>query len=358
MTARVLLVIDSAPDYRESFLRLLANSVDLTVFGRRCAEVGLIEPGDRLGYAYRDMMVKNYGPFSFQPQLRNVLDNTWDLVCCDLNLRYPSRVSLLRSAVKRNIPFLWRGRIFGRHDGRFLLGVKKRLLARADGLLVYSQPIADRIGREFRLDAVSYNNTEVSVSEFRVGTFCWESDFRLLFVGRFQERKKLETLVAAVKRHKWLSVRLIGPGMEAIRAQLTPEIENRVSLYGYTVGEKLNEHFDWAHMVVNPGDVGLLVMNAARHGKGIVVGISNTHGPESYLAEQAEQPFIDFSSEAAIDSFLNDLRNDRERVQRYGIRLQEIAKREYTIEYMAQKHVDAFEKTLTRRSNLLSTASG
>lgn len=341
---RVLLVIDSAPDYRETFLRSLGSVVDLDVFGRRCDEVGLVPPDVREGYRYRDVAVTQIGPLAFQPQLNGALaSGGWDLVCCDLNLRYPSRIGLYRQARREGIPFVWRGQVFGNNDNAVILALKKRLLGGADGILVYSLPIADRVREQFGLEAVSYNNTEVSAAEFREGVFRPSSELKVLFVGRYQKRKHLERLLSAVERNSWLSARFIGPGMEVLRERTSPAMAERATMEGYLVGAELNAHFDWADIVVSPGHVGLLVMNAARHGKGIVIDSGSTHAPEYFLAQQAGQPFVDFSSPPVVDGFLHALWNDRKRVQELGRDLQAVARREYTVEYMTSRHLEVFK---------------
>lgn len=347
---RVLLAIDNAPDYRESFLRRLSRSVELVVLGQRCEDVGLHPPRLRYGYEYHDLPVRKYGPFMFQTDLLKFLTaKEWDVVCCDLNLRYASRIGFYRASKYRRQAFVWRGQIFGRNDNGVILNVKRTLLKGGDGCLVYSEPIASRVRDVFGIGAVSYNNTEVSEDEFRKGVFNKNAGLNVLFVGRFQERKRLERLLAAAQRNPWLSVRLVGPGMENLRRSISSDFAQRVEIFGRAVGGELNVHFDWADIVVNPGHVGLLVMNSARHGKGIVIDSSSTHAPEYFLAVQAEQPFIDFSNNSAVDEFLMGLSKERTRIERMGAALQEVAKREYTIEHMAKKHVEVFQSVTAQR---------
>ncbi|MDA3951864.1 MAG: hypothetical protein PF508_21835, partial [Spirochaeta sp.] len=69
--------------------------------------------------------------------------------------------------------------------------------------------------------------------------------------------------------------------------------------------------------------------------------------PEYWLAREADQPFIDFSDEGAIDAFIDRLTDQAERrdqVREWGGRLQTIAMERYTIEHMASVHVEMFRE--------------
>jgi len=122
--------------------------------------------------------------------------------------------------------------------------------------------------------------------------------------------------------------------------------QGRVQLYDRIVGDELRPHFDWADMVSNPGHVGLLVMNAAKHGKGIVIDSDCAHAPEYYLAREAAQPFISFGDDEAVDRFIDGIINDRALVVGYAEMLQDIAIKEYTVQNMAKVHFDLFREMM------------
>jgi glycosyltransferase involved in cell wall biosynthesis len=116
----------------------------------------------------------------------------------------------------------------------------------------------------------------------------------------------------------------------------------RVEVYGRTVGDELRPHFDWADLVVSPGDVGLLVTNAARHGKGILIDADSDHGPEYWLAKEANQPFISFGDVEVVYKFVEEVLTDRVALRHWGETLQAVAKSEYTVEQMVQRHIGVF----------------
>ena len=55
-------------------------------------------------------------------------------------------------------------------------------------------------------------------------------------------------------------------------------------------------HFDWAHISINPGHLGLFVMNSAKFAKMIIIDSNSSHAPEYILAKIAKQPFINFEN--------------------------------------------------------------
>jgi hypothetical protein len=85
-------------------------------------------------------------------------------------------------------------------------------------------------------------------------------------------------------------------------------------------------------------------MNAAKHGKGIVVDSGSEHAPEYWLAKEAGQPFISFGDMQEVNRFIDDVLVNRWKLQHWGRQLQDMAKEKYTIEYMAEAHLRVFEK--------------
>ena len=342
---KVLLILDHAPDYREPFLLELAKIVDLTVIAQPCEPDGLASPRVRSGYQYTEIRSLHLMGFRWQPGLTRVLNQTnWKVVCSDMNMRHVARlISFLNNPALHPI-WLWRGHIYGKHDFQILFLLRKYFLQHAAGCLAYSEPIAQRVTKEYGVEAVSFNNTQVRNEDFRLGCFEKHSGLRLLFVGRNQPRKRIGRLVRIAERQPDVFLRLVGPGMETL--DITPAIKRsgRVELFGKTTGIDLNRHFDWADMVANPGHVGLLVMNSAQHGKGIVIDADSRHAPEYWLAKEAGQPFISFSDPDQVDQFIKDVRMNRDKMQRWGRQLQALAKKKYTIEFMVGAHYGAFRE--------------
>ena len=341
---KVLLVLDHAPDYRETFLRELSQSARLTVVAQPCEPDRLTAPADRWGYEYVEIAATQVGGVYWQPGLTSLANRpNWDVICMGLNLRHPARVLAFLLLPTRWHNWVWRGHIFGRSDSWLLNRIRCFLLRRATACLVYSQVQVQEVARCCGVSARSFNNTEVKRSEFRQGIHTRISGrINLLFVGRNQPRKKLDRLIKLAERREDVFLRLVGPDMDMLDVPRWLEDSRRVVRFGKTSGDALNRHFDWAHLVANPGHAGLLVMNAARHQKAIVVDSESRHAPEYWLAAEADQPFIDFGDLEAVNHFLDSICGDPALPEGWGKKLQNVAKEKYTIENMVKAHMSVF----------------
>jgi glycosyltransferase involved in cell wall biosynthesis len=342
---KVLLIIDHAPDYREAFFRELGENVDLTVAAQPCRAAGLAPPERRAGYRYIEVPARQFKGFYWQPGLKKLLyKENWDVVCFDINLRQLARLFLFVTNRKWWARWVWRGHVFGKNSSGLLDALRKFMLKHGAACLAYSELIARHVFDRYGIEAVSFNNTQVSKEEFRGGKFNEHPGLRLLFVGRNQPRKNLDRLIHLAKQRPDIRIRLIGPEMKKLNVPEELTHSGRIEIVGRTVGNELNPHFDWADLVVNPGHVGLLVMNAAKHGKGIVVDSGSEHAPEYWLAKEAGQPFISFGDMQEVNRFIDDVLVNRWKLQHWGRQLQDMAKEKYTIEYMAEAHLRVFEK--------------
>jgi glycosyltransferase involved in cell wall biosynthesis len=340
---KVLLMLDHAPDYRETFLRELGKYVELTVGAQPCEQDGLSPPDSRAGYEYFDLPSRRCMGLYWQAEATRLFcRKTWDVICFDLNLRHLTRLYLFFRNTSYRQKWIWRGHIFGRSDSKPVQLAQKYFLQHSAGCLAYSEPVAERVSDKFNVHAVSFNNTQVRKDEFRPGIFDEHSELRLLFVGRNQPRKKLERLIELAERRKDVYIRLIGPEMESLHISSALKKLGRVKVYCRTTGKELNAHFDWSDLVANPGHVGLLTLHAAQHGKGIVIDNNSRHAPEYWIAKEAGQPFISFGCTEEVDSFVDHVLDNRGKLRQWGSQLQKVAMLKYTVEYMAEAHYKVF----------------
>lgn len=346
---RTLLVLNHAPDYREPFLRELGKQLDLTVLAQPCGPDGLSDPDSRKNYKYIEKPSRKFRGLLIQPGLAHVIrESNWDLVCTNMNMR---NMSLIASFMTNRClwnKWVWWGPIYRRRKNKVFSAIRDYMIKKAAFCLTYSKPVAEELNKRFGLKAASFNNTEILEDEFREGKFDEHDGVRLLFVGRNQPRKRLDRLVDLAERRKDVQVRLVGPGMEELSIPQHLITSGRVEVFGRTIGEALISHFDWADLVANPGHAGLLVMNAARHGKGIVIDSESEHAPEYFLAEEAGQPFIRFDRQTDVDEFIQGLITDSSRVKLWGKKLQEKARKDFTIEHMVKVHLHVFWKVAAK----------
>ncbi len=342
---KVLMILNHAPDYREPFLRELGRQVDLTVVAQPCNADGLGPPESRSGYRYIETASYRIAGFFWQPGLSRLLEKCrWDIICVSANLRHLSRVFLFLTHPAYKKKWVWWGHVVGENPSNIIAVLRKWLIKKSAGCLVHSRSIVYQLKKGYGLTAISFNNSDAMAHEFRNAVYdSIHQEIRMLFVGRYHPRKRLERLVQLASRREDVSVRIVGPGMEHLRLDNSLKNTGRIEIFGRTIGEELKVHFDWADIVVNPGHVGLLVINAARNGKGIVVDKESYHAPEHWLAIEAGQPFISFGNKEEVDSFLDQVRAEPSLIQQWGKSLQEKAKKEYTIEAMAETHFSVFQ---------------
>lgn len=339
-----ILILNHAPDYRESFLQELSKKVELTVVAQPCEQDRLTPPGKRGNYRYIEIPSKRLAGIQWQQGInQHVRFDDYDVVCCNLNPRQIPWIMHFLKNKKLQQKWIWWGPFIGQSNALPIRMLKNKVIPKAAACLTYSKPIARQLAQEHGVYALSFNNTEIMAGEFVDGSFDNHPEIRLLFVGRWQPRKKLERLIELANQRKDIHVRLIGPEMENLIINQDLLDSGRCSIIGRAIGKELIPHFYWADLVANPGHAGLLVMNAARHGKGIVVDSESKHAPEYWLAKEAEQPFIPFGNPSETDRFFDHLAVNRHLLKQWGERLQHIAKEKYTIEHMANIHIKMFK---------------
>jgi len=323
---KVLFILNYAPDYREIFLRELSRYVELTVVAQPCKRVGLKPPEKRIGYEYIEIKPIVIFGFKWEPKLTSVFNKDfYDVYCVSANLRQLSRLFIFIKYKEYRKKWIWWGHIVGKTKNIFLKKLRKIFLYNAVGCLTHNSVLAEYLKKEYGIKAVSFNNTEVSKNNFIDGVYKRHNKLHFLFVGRNQQRKRLDRLIELVKRRNDVRVKLIGSNMELLQVPVDLIKTCKIEVLGHTTGEELKKHFDWADIVVNPGHVGLLVMNAAKHGKGIVIDKDSNHAPEYILAKEAGQPFISFGNKNEVDNFIDKIKTNPVFLKNLGHRLQKKA---------------------------------
>lgn len=342
---KVLLILNNAPNYPEEFLRQLAQKVNLTVVASPCGPDNLTDPDVRGPYTYYEIRRTETKIAFYQPGLLKVIGGKrWDIVCASANLKNLSVLLafIFLSNLRRR--WLWWGHIVNRKAPYTVYDKKLRLLRRGAGFLVHSEDVADKIRAHGERRVTSFNNTDIKRSDFKAPHIPVSRDqVRFLFVGRIVARKNLDLLIQQARRREDIQVRIVGAGWQ--RLDIGPEhAPNNVEFPGPLTGNALDEHFEWSHVAVSPGPVGLLVLTAAQHGRGIVLQSDCDHGPEARLANDTGQPRKDFQSNSDIDSLIREIKGNAEILREWANRLQGEAMRSYTIDHMVRAHLQAFRQ--------------
>ena len=340
---KVLFIVDHAPDYREEFFRCLGEKCRLTVLSHPCSTANLSEPGSRKNYEYVEIDSIKAGPFLFSnPNKINAAG--YDILCVDLNPRHLWRFYLFLKKKSFRKKWIWWGHIYGRSNNLILNFIRKQFLKRPAAILAYSKLIAKRVKADVNnVPVISINNSQSKRENFLSLEWPEFDTLNFIFVGRPQKRKRLDRIINLAKNFPYTKWRLIGPDMQEFVHHHFNEITDNIECYGKTTGAELHKHFSWCHAVINPGHLGLLISNAALHGRPVLIQKNESHAPEIALANDSGQIFLDFDELVEIEKFFTGLRNDFSALKEAAQRLQRTAKSEYTIEHMVEKHLEAFK---------------
>lgn len=333
---KVLYLINYAPNYRDKFLRELGKHVDLTVTSYAGKEANLTDPKQRVGYNYVQLKRKKILGINLNPNEFTLGNQDFDVIIVGYTLWNPYRMlNLLRN----NKRVICEGLIYGRNNGLLTKILRKKFIEASEGVLVYSQMVKDKLAKETKKPIIIFNNTSFSKNEIKkvdIPQLC--KRLNIIWIGRYQDRKKVERLYELAYRNKMVNVRLIGPGIREKFSQ--KELPENFEIFDSAYDTELEQHFAWSHVVFNPGGAGLIIMNAARMGRSIVIDRDSHHGPEIQLALDAKQDFIDFSNTTEVDSYINKIFENEKILSKKGDYLYE-KMHNYTIEYMADMYLKA-----------------
>lgn len=335
---KVLYIINNAPDYRDKFLSELGKHVNLTVAAYPGAPDNLNDPEVRYNYTY--IPLKRFRVLGVNLNLREltIANGNYDCIIVGFVLNSPLR--LLNVFRKKN-KVVAAGLIYGTRNGFLVRFLRRFFLNKVSSVLVYTDKVKNSLESEVSSRVVSFNNTYFYSSEITPLVLpSLQEKLNILWVGRYQKRKKIERLYELARLDLRVNIRIIGPGLSEAFANY-PHLEN-FEIWPASHGAELLKSFEWCHIVFNPGGAGLLVMNAGRMGRSIVIDTKSHHGPEIQLALDADQAFIDFSDINNCIMYVDKI-FDRPSVLQEKSNLLIQHMHDYTIEHMVEKYLKAIK---------------
>lgn len=272
------------PDYRLAFVDRLAVACE----GGLEVYAGEPQPGEaivsrrdpqRARWVRADNQHLLGGPLVLlrQPGLSSWVDewNPSDLIL-EANPRYVSNWRVARRARERGRKVIGWGLGAPGIESAFIGWIWRAFVRQFDALIAYSSLGAEQYMRAgappdrvfVALNAVVDGPTRSVERSSASGR-----PVRVLFVGRLQERKRVDLLLRACARaSEPLELRIVGDG--PARAQLERLAESvlpHAEFDGVLRGAPLDEAFRWADLFVLPGTGGLAVQQAMAHGLPVVV---------------------------------------------------------------------------------------
>ena len=343
------------PVYRAPFFDLLASACE----GGMSLFTGLPRPSEGITITnqlqvtqyHQGQNIHLFGGALYLCSQRGLVDwlEHWnpDALVVEANPRYLSTPSAVRWMHRQNKPVIGWG--LGSPPASGLQKLRRRsFIHQFDALMAYSQRGADEYaalgfprGRIF----VAHNSVvrpPASVIPLRPSTVDLQPT--ILFVGRLQARKRVDSLLRACAELD-VTPRLIivgdGPERETLES-LARKIYPGAEFIGAKHGAELNPYFMAADLFVLPGTGGLAIQEAMSYGLPVIVAQGDGTQDDLVRKENGWQiPPDDF---AALVSTMKDALSDVARLRRMGEESYRIVREEINIEKMVETFVTALNR--------------
>ena len=337
------------PGYRAPFFDLLASACD----GGMSLFTGSPRPGEGITTA-KQLQIANYrlgknlhffsGPFylCYQLGLLNWLQH-WnpDALIVEANPRYLSTPSAIRWMHERKRPVIGWG--LGSPPVRELRKQRRAsFIHQFDAMIAYSQRGADEyatLGFPREKIFIAHNSVSAPPSFVPDHRLLTIDRFTILFVGRLQARKRIDSLLrACAQLNSRPRLVIVGDGPERDALQvLAKEIYPGAEFIGAKHGEELKPYFLEADLFVLPGTGGLAVQEAMSYGLPVIVAQGDGTQDDLVRKENGWQvPPGDFDALVAV---MKDALSDVARLRKMGEESYRIVKEEINIEKMVETFV-------------------
>jgi glycosyltransferase involved in cell wall biosynthesis len=217
------------------------------------------------------------------------------------------------------------------------LGVRVWLsfISQLDAMIAYSQRGADEYAAlGFPAEKIFVAQNAVSPSPASALPLRPETvdRFTILFVGRLQARKRIDSLLrACAQLDSSPHLVIVGDGLERENLEaLAEEIYPRAEFVGARHGAELSPYFMKADLFVLPGTGGLAIQEAMSYGLPIIVAQGD--GTQDDLVRTGNGWQIPPDDFEALVSTMKEALSDVERLRKMGVESYRIVKEEINIE--------------------------
>lgn len=333
------------PSYRVPFFDLLAQSCEgMSLFAGQARPVEMIAGGKTQVAKYVE--AQNFHLFSgsfyfcYQRGFINWLED-WnpDALVVEANPRYLSTPAAVRWMHKR-----------GRKAIGWGLGAPKRSRAwsrfihQFDAIISYSQRGADEyaaLGFPREKIFVAHNSVSAKPEQTLDRRSQTVDRVTLLFVGRLQARKRVDSLLhACAEMESNPRLLIVGDGPERTSLEeLAREVYPSAEFIGAKHGAELKPYFEQADLFVLPGTGGLAVQEAMSYGLPVIVAKGD--GTQDDLVREGNGWQIQPEDYGALVSAMKNALSDRARLREMGKESFRIVSEEINIQKMVETFVDA-----------------
>lgn len=307
------------------------------------------EPIDQspLDSLYKRLKTKHFIFFglNFQIGIYKIM-RTADLniVCFDFHWPIPI---ILGFFLKKKVPLLFWGHGIGK--SKIAGYLKAWLINKSKGIILYGHA-----GKK-KLLKYNINNERIFVANNTMfisnASDCTDKVKKyFLYVGRLQQRKKLDWLIEAFSEYKVrggkYNLKIVGDGHLLTTLRSMSEfygIKDFVEfIEGTTDDEELKNFFENAVAYVSPGDIGLGLLHAFSYGIPVVTMEDMAHGPEIEWLNSGVNGILTKKTVIAFSAALMDFDNDFV----YSHRLGKAAFSTYVNEASPETMLSGFEKAI------------
>ena len=337
------------PSYRVPFFDLLAQQCEggMSLFAGQARPAEMIAGGTTK--IARHVEADNLHLFSgalyfcYQRDFIRWLEE-WnpDALIMEANPRYLASPSAVNWMHKRGRKVLGWGLGFPSPSGRGA-GVRARFLHQFDGMIAYSQRGAEEYAAlGFPHEKIFVAHNSVSAKPEKPDNSPLTIDHAtILFVGRLQARKRVDSLLrACAEMESKPRLLIIGDGPERETLQkLAKEIYPSAEFIGAKHGAELKLYFQQADLFVLPGTGGLAVQEAMSYGLPVIVAKGD--GTQDDLVRKKNGWQIEPENYEALVSTMKNALSDVARLREMGKESFRIVVEEINIEKMAEAFVRA-----------------
>ncbi|MBI5950657.1 MAG: glycosyltransferase family 4 protein [Chloroflexi bacterium] len=338
------------PSYRVPFFDLLAQFCEgMSLFAGQARPVEMIAGGKPQVAKYAE--AKNIHLFSgafylcYQQNFIRWLEE-WnpDALIVEANPRYLSTPAAVRWMHAR-----------GRKVIGWGLGAPKqskvwgRFIRQFDAMLSYSQRGADEyaaLGFSREKTFVAHNSVSAKPEQKSDDRPLTVDRATLLFVGRLQARKRVDSLLrACAEMESNPRLLIVGDGPErAALESLAREVYPSAEFIGAKHGAELKPYFKQADLFVLPGTGGLAVQEAMSYGLPVIVAKGD--GTQDDLVRAGNGWQIQPEDYDALVSTMKNALSDRARLHEMGKESFRIVSEEINIQKMAEAFVNALNSVM------------
>lgn len=277
--SELLILQNQIPHYRLPLYNLLAEAsgINLTVIHSGKP----LEQGKKKIFNEVIVPCRKFGPFYLQKGIKKYVDQA-NFVVSMFDLHWPACLLPIWYAPTKTI--LW-GHGFG--SSKIARHVRLFLAKKAAAIMLYEKSAADEfIKYGCRKEKTFFSGNTVHVPNSGIEE---APRNQFLFVGRLQERKRIDQLLNVfAKIQEGLSpdigITIVGDGDARDSLELLVDelnLRNRVRFLGpINDDNKLKNVFTHALAYVSPGHVGLGVLHSFAYGIPVITSRNANHGPE------------------------------------------------------------------------------